>query len=108
MGNSCPSQVAQPLGGKPKLMILISDRKGSDIRSCSSSYGGAVMQDTHVSVLPLMISTPFPDGFWLATKAPAVVPSVGDGESPVILNVPKVSCLRRPMPPAPLLPVLLL
>src|SRR3954454_12745873 len=31
MGNSCPSHSAQPLGGKTKLMIRISERNGSAI-----------------------------------------------------------------------------
>src|SRR5882672_8360963 len=31
MGRSCPSLRAQPFGGKPKLMILISDKNGSAI-----------------------------------------------------------------------------
>jgi len=31
MGKSCPLQSAQPLGAKPKDMILISDKKGSAI-----------------------------------------------------------------------------
>src|ERR1700683_58050 len=32
MGNNCPLQSAQPLGGKPKDMIFISDRNGVDIQ----------------------------------------------------------------------------
>src|ERR1700684_2287201 len=36
MGNSCPLHSAQPLGAKPKLKILISDRNGVPI--CRSPY----------------------------------------------------------------------
>src|SRR5437016_5802058 len=41
MGNSCPLQNVQPLGGKFQLMILISPKNGSDIISISSQEANA-------------------------------------------------------------------
>jgi hypothetical protein len=45
MGNSCPLQSAQPFGGKPKLMILISERNGSAmwVSSVAVDAGGGVL-----------------------------------------------------------------